>query len=365
MSTKPSQKERFMREAIRLERKACGRTRPNPQVGAVVVKGGQIVGSGYHKRAGLPHAEIEALKEAGKLARGAELYVTLEPCVHFGRTPPCVDSIIESGIKKVYVGTLDPNPVVHKKGVKKLRAAGVDVEYGILEGECRNLNEGYNVCISRSRPHVTLKIAATLDGNIADFNFRSKWITSESSRRFVHRLRAASDAVLVGINTVLFDDPLLTARDARAPKGQPLRVVLDERLRIPKNAKILGGEAKTLLVTSKQRIDARKETKLKELAEIVRLKASGGLIDLNALLSELARRDVQSLLVEGGATVFSSFIKGGLWDRIYLFIAPVILGEGIKWSKDIKLELGNAKCVRLEKVKKVGGDLLLVLEREG
>lgn len=363
MNIESSQKERFMREAIRLARKACGRTRPNPQVGAVVVKDGRIVGRGYHKRAGLPHAEIEALKEAGNLAQGAELYVTLEPCVHFGRTPPCVDSIIESGIKKVYVGTLDPNPIVYKKGIERLKAANIDVEYGILEEECRKLNEGYNVWVSQNRPHITLKIATTLDGNIADFNYCSKWITSESSRKLVHKLRAASDAVLVGIKTVLIDNPLLTARGVKTPKGQPLRVVLDERLKMPVSARILEGEAKTLIAVSKRRFDAHKDKELKGRAEIVYLKEKDGLIDLKALLQELASRNIQSLLVEGGAAVFSSFIRLGLWDKIYLFVAPMILGEGIKWSKDLKLELTHAKRVKLINVKRIGGDLLLVLER--
>jgi len=354
-----------MREAIKLARKSGGRTRPNPQVGAVVVKGGKIVGKGCHKKAGLPHAENEAINDAKNLAKNSQLYVTLEPCVHFGRTPPCVDAIIKSGIKNVYVGTLDPNPIINGKGVEKLRAAGIYVECGILEEECRALNEGYNMWVSQNRPFVTLKIAATLDRNVADFNFKSKWITGEDARKIVHKLRAASDAVLVGIGTVLIDDPLLTARGVKTPKGQPMRIVLDDRLKISEGAKILGRAAKTLIVTSKKNFDEKKKARLNQCTEIIHISEKGGFLDMRKLLNELKKREIQSLLVEGGATIFSNFIKEGLWDRLYLFVAPKILGRGISWSKNIRLELDRAKRVKLAGSKKVGEDLLLILEREG
>jgi len=355
-------KERFMREAVRLARRAKGRTRPNPQVGAVVVKRGEIVGRGYHKRAGLPHAEIEAMAEAGRLARGAELYVTLEPCVHHGRTPPCVDAIVAADIKKVCVGTLDPNPRVNGKGVARLRRAGVEVEIGILADRCRLLNDGYNVWVSEGRPHVTLKIAASLDGSIADFRRESKWITSDESRRFAHKLRAASDAVLVGVGTVLSDDPLLTARGVGVPKGQPLRVVLDSRLRVPERAKVLNGDSKTLLVCSTKKAVGRRRFRRGNV-EVLQLGDRARAIDLRRLLKELARREVQSLLVEGGAGVFSSFISEGIWDRIYLFCAPVVLGRGISWTEHVRFALGEAVRVSVSRPRKVGPDYLFVLER--
>ncbi|HDH96868.1 MAG TPA: bifunctional diaminohydroxyphosphoribosylaminopyrimidine deaminase/5-amino-6-(5-phosphoribosylamino)uracil reductase RibD, partial [Proteobacteria bacterium] len=272
--------ERFMREAIRLARKARGRTRPNPQVGAVVVRRGEIVGRGYHRKAGLPHAEVEAIRDAGGLAKGSDLYVTLEPCVHHGRTPPCVDAIIAAGIRKVYVGTLDPNPVVNGRGVRKLRRAGVEVETGLLADECRALNEGYNVWIAHGRPHIALKVAASIDGSIADFKGNSRWITSEESRRLVHRMRAMSDAVLVGIGTVLKDDPLLTARGVSTPKGQPLRVVLDSRLRTPARARVLNGDARTLLVCSSKSAAARMRGRYGDGVEILQIGSGAKPVDI-------------------------------------------------------------------------------------
>ena len=237
-----------MQTAIALARKGIGKTSPNPAVGAVIVKNGRIIGKGYHKKAGRAHAEINALKQAGIKAKGAEMYITLEPCNHFGRTPPCTDVIIKAGIKKVFIGMKDPNPLVAGKGVRRLRSAGMDVEVGILEDECRGINEAYIKYITTKTPFVTLKLASTLDGKIATAAGESKWITGEDARRFAHRMRREADAVMVGIGTVLKDNPELTTR---LVKGKdPIRIVVDSQLRIPVNAKVLNKKRGGIIIAT-------------------------------------------------------------------------------------------------------------------
>lgn len=314
--------ERFMSLALLLARRRKGLTHPNPTVGAVVVKKGEIVGLGWHEGAGKPHAEVVALEQAGKEAKGSTLYVTLEPCPHHGRTPPCTEAILRSGVSRVVIATLDPNPQVSGRGVERLRSEGVEVEVGVLEEEARLLNEDFFRFITSERPYVTLKLAQTLDGKVATLSGDSKWITSLESRKVAHRLRSEATAVLVGITTVLSDDPQLTVRHIPMKK-KVLRVVIDPELEIPPDSKVLDTrEGDTLLVHS---ADSGKAEKLKEMGvETLRMEK----IDLKELLRYLKRRGVLHLLVEGGAYTVTQFLKERLFDRIVIFQAPKVLGEG-------------------------------------
>lgn len=319
----------YMAQALALARRAEGRTRPNPPVGAVVVAAGRVVGEGFHPEAGQPHAEIFALREAGELARDADLYVTLEPCVCHGRTGPCVDAILAAGIGRVLVGTQDPNPRVSGRGIDRLRAAGVEVLVGIRETECRRLIAPFARHITSGLPHVTLKTAITLDGRTATATGDSQWISGAASRLQVHRLRDQVDAVVVGIGTVLFDDPRLTTR---VPEGgrNPLRVVVDSQLRIPGHARLLGelSSASTLIATT-VRAELRKVEQLRSQGvEVMVGEAVDGRVDLSELLGRLGRRGLQRLLLEGGATLNDAFLRAGLVDRMMVFVAPKIIGGG-------------------------------------
>lgn len=350
-----------MLRALRLARRALGATSPNPAVGAVVVRDGRVVGEGYHRRAGLPHAEVEALRAAGELARGADLYVTLEPCCHQGRTPPCTQAILEAGVRRVIVGTLDPNPRVHGRGVQLLREAGLEVEVGVLEEACRELNRWYEKYITTGMPYVTLKLAASLDGKIATHRGDSRWITSERARAEVHRLRGRSDAVVVGANTVLRDDPQLTPRAAR-PRRVPLRVVVDARLRVDPGAAVLRTPPPTLVATTEHAPSRRREEIARTGAEVVVLPARGGMVDLKALMRELGRREVATVLMEGGGQLAASALEQGLVDRVMFFYAPLIIGgelapSMVRGAGAERLE----EAVRLQdlRVRRLGPDLLV------
>ncbi len=355
--------ERFMRMALRLAAKARGRTSPNPMVGAVVVKNGKVIGQGYHRKAGEPHAEALALKRAGSAAKGATLYVTLEPCSHTGkRTPPCTPLVIQSGVKRVVVAMIDPNPRVSGGGVKALRFAGIRVETGLLEDEAKKLNETFIKHITTGTPFVTLKIAQTLDGKIATASGESKWITGEEAREEGHKLRDANDAILVGINTVLKDDPSLTTR---IPNGRdPVRVIVDSRLRIPLNAKVLTqrSEAKTIIATLANAPKSRIK-KLQQLgAEVLIARSSRGRVDLKDLMKKLGDRGIMSLLVEGGAEVNASALKAGIVDKVVFFIAPMLMTgrdalPSIGGSSPEKLK--HAMQLRDVTVKHVGRDLMV------
>ncbi len=319
--------EEFMHAALELAGKGLGRTSPNPAVGSVIVRGKRIISSGYHRRAGSPHAEIEALSGAGNL-RGATLYVTLEPCCHFGRTPPCTDSIINSKIKKVVVGTLDPNPLVSGKGVAALRRAGIHVTTGVLADECARLNEAYNVYIRRKTPFLTLKLAMSLDGRIATKTGKSKWITGEGARKEVHRLRAMNDAVMVGSGTLLEDDPELSVR---LVKGRdPARVILDSSLSTPTSSKVYKGVKEgraRLIIFTGPRAPAKKMAKAASLgAEVVRVPISREGLSLKAVMKELGKREMTSVLVEGGGILAASLIKAGLVDKYIFFYGPILIG---------------------------------------
>jgi len=374
----------FMRLALQLARRGYGLTSPNPMVGAVLVKGGKVIGRGWHRRAGLPHAEIEALHDCQKLGRrpkGATLYVTLEPCCTHGRTPPCTEAIIAAGIKRVVVGTTDPNPKHAGKGFRILKSAGIEVMPGVLNDECARLNEVFNHWIVRRTPFVTVKAAMTLDGKIATASGESKWITGEEARAHGIKLRQGSDAILVGINTILADNPSLTVRSgtpnfssARADReiGAPKlrRIILDSLARTPLSAKVVSDEfaGLTTIVVSKAAPGmrvlalAKKATVIVAPVKISRVIGRQPRLDLRWLLKKLGSESVTSLLVEGGGEVNASFLLGGFAQRVAFFYAPKILGgrdarKGV--AGDGARNLAEALQLREVEWRKLGGDLLL------
>ncbi len=350
--------EEYMEIVLELAQKGEGKTFPNPLVGAIIVKNGKVVGSGFHQRVGKPHAEVNALKSAGQQAKGATLYVNLEPCSHFGRTPPCVDSIIRSGIKKVVCASLDPNPAVNGSGIGRLKQAGIEVKLGVLEDRAKKLNGVYFRRISSGLPFVTLKIAQTLDGKIAALGGDSKWISQEDSRKFVHRLRKEVDAVLVGINTVIKDNPKLTTRQVRG--RNPLRIVLDSKGRIPLSSNLLrqNKDGKTVIVVT----GSQAEKKIKNKAQVWRIKADReNRVNLESFLKSCAQKGINNILVEGGGKVFTSFLKEKLVDRIYCFVSPSIIGEGIPAFGDLGIKrIADALELRDVKLKRFSKDILLI-----
>ncbi|MBR2773532.1 MAG: bifunctional diaminohydroxyphosphoribosylaminopyrimidine deaminase/5-amino-6-(5-phosphoribosylamino)uracil reductase RibD [Selenomonadaceae bacterium] len=313
-----------MREALRIARNAEGCTSPNPLVGAVIVKDGKIIAEGWHRQAGTPHAEIHALNMAGDLSRGATLYVTLEPCSHFGRTPPCTQAIINAGISRVVAAMSDPNPKVAGHGFELLRAAGIAVEVGLLEAEARRLNEVFLKWITRRLPFVTMKFACTLDGKIATVAGESQWISSEESRRFTHHLRDINDAILVGVGTVLADNPSLTTRLVEGKN--PVRVIVDSNARTPLESKVVADKsARTIVaVTANAPPDKVRALKLRGVEVIT----AGNFerVDLTALMHALAEREITSVLVEGGGTIHFSMLRARLVDKVLAFIAPKLIG---------------------------------------
>ncbi len=360
----------FMRLALRLARRGYGATSPNPMVGAVLVKGGKIIGRGWHRRAGGPHAEIEALvdaKRGGHNARGATLFVTLEPCCTHGRTPPCTDAIITAGIKRVVIGTVDPNPNHAGRGLGILKRAKIAVTaLPALADECADLNEVFNHWIVDRGPFVTVKAAMTLDGKIATANGESKWITGEKSRAFAMKMRQGSDAILVGVNTILADNPSLTFRGhgpvAKHQENRLRRVVLDSMARTPLKARVVSDEFAALTTIVVGRDAPRK--RVNELSRRTNVLVAPGRtrIDLRWLLKKLGAQNVTSLLVEGGGEVNASFLLGRLAHRVAFFYAPKILGGhdsrkavagGGAKSLDDVIQLGNIEW------RKLGGDLLL------
>ena len=349
----------FMRQALELAAKGIGRTSPNPMVGSVVVRDGVVAGRGYYREYGGQHAEPQALGEAGGRARGAALYVTLEPCCHQGSTPPCTDAIIASGIARVHVAMTDPDRRVSGKGIECLRAAGIAVETGLLEAEARELNTAYVHHRETGLPFVLLKLAQTLDGRIATRNGRARWITGEAARKRVHLMRSRADAVLVGIDTVLADDPRLTVRHVNG--RQPRRIVLDSHARTPLDARILNGEAPaTICVTDAapaDRIDGLKGAG----AEVLVLPGGDGTIPLEPLKAALGPAGIVTLMVEGGSRVATSFLREGAVDRIACFVAPRILGAGIPSIADLELDdLSRTIDLRDTRVEQLGDDFLIM-----
>jgi len=357
-----------MKRALSLAAKGKGRTSPNPMVGAVIVKHGHIVGEAYHRQPGEPHAEILALHQAGPRARGGVLYVTLEPCCHTRkRTPPCVPLLIQSGLARVCVAMLDPNPQVNGRGVYSLKQANLSVSVGVLEQEARHLNEVYGYWVTTGRPFVILKGAMTLDGKIATSTRESRWITGERARQDVHRLRSQVDAIMVGVGTVITDDPELSARGKTTTSQrvgrQPVRVVLDSQLRIPLKAKVLQwvAEQPTILCTTTQ-ASAKKVQLLRERGiQVQVLPGQTGMVSLKACLSRLGKEGLTSLLLEGGSTVNASALQQGLVTQVRLYIAPMLLG-----GQDAQGLIGGLSPQKLARawpladlqIKKLGNDWL-------
>ena len=318
----------FMARALALAARGLGLTSPNPAVGAVLVRDGRVVGEGAHLRAGGPHAEVAALAEAGEAARGAACYVTLEPCCHQGRTPPCVEALIAAGVARIVAACRDPNPRVDGRGLAALRAAGIEVTLGVGEAEARALNRAFFSFVTTGRPHVTLKTAMTLDGKIAAWDGTSRWISGEAARAEAHRLRFLADAVLVGIGTVLKDDPALTVRLPDAPPKQPFRVVVDSRLRIRPDARVLtAGDPSRTIVAGAAPLPGRRAAALRARGvRVLELPRDGRRVSLGALLAALAELDVVAVLAEGGAELGAGLLDAGLVDRVAFFVAPRLLG---------------------------------------
>ena len=359
-----SDDEKYMKQALDLARKGEGYTSPNPMVGAVIVKDRVSVGQGFHEAVGKAHAEADAIEQAGSSSEGATLYVTLEPCNHFGRTPPCTEKILEAGIRRVVAAQVDPNPDVKGGGIEYLKSKGVEVEIGLCEHEARRLNEGFIKYIQTKQPFVMVKCAATLDGQIATRTGDSRWVTNEDSRCFVHRLRHAADAIMVGIGTVRKDDPSLTTRLKGIRGVDPKRIILDTHLSVSEDAKVLRleSESDTIIVTGtdipadkKDRIQAKGiyvlESSLKE-----------GRIDLNDLMDRLGAMGITSLLIEGGGYVIASALASDIVDKVFFFYAPKILGgnDGIPICKGHGPALMNQSvAVHDIEVTRFGDDVLI------
>jgi diaminohydroxyphosphoribosylaminopyrimidine deaminase / 5-amino-6-(5-phosphoribosylamino)uracil reductase len=344
----------YMKRAIELGHKGLGRTAPNPPVGAVIVKDSRIIGEGFHPRAGMPHAEIYALNSCSENPAGATLYVTLEPCCHYGKTPPCTEAIIKAGIKRVVYAVADPNPVVACKGAKTLEIAGVEILSGVCKEEADKLIEWYSKWMKTGLPYTAVKAAITLDGFIAASNGNSKWISSEESRNRVHELRNRIDAVLVGIGTVITDDPLLTCRIDGG--RNPFRVIIDKGFEIPAGSKCLGENCIIMASTAKDRPEIT-DTGTKIIRSGLN---KDGFFDWNELLKILGGMGMHSVLVEGGASIISSLLKASIVDKIILFIAPKILGSGIKlvsWDKTSSID--EALDLVVENTHTTGGDILI------
>lgn len=353
----------FMHQALELARQGVGRTAPNPAVGSVVVVDGKIVGRGFHPQAGQPHAEIFALRDAGGQCKGADLYVTLEPCSHHGKTGPCCEAIIAARIARVFIGVQDPNPLVSGRGVDRLRAAGIEVNVGVCEQECRHLLAPFFKHITTGKPLVILKAGLTLDGFLATSTGDSQWITCEQSRRHVHHVRDRVDAIMVGIGTVLHDNPRLTTRLSHGGRD-PLRVVVDSRLRIPLDAKILHLDscAKTVIATT-DLASHEKFAQLKEnpKVEILVLPRIDNQVDLDALLMRLGDRNIQTVLVEGGALLNHSLFTQQLIDRVMIYIAPKLIGgndaKGVFAGKGVT-KLSDALELKEVRTQNFGNDVL-------
>lgn len=360
-----------MERAVELARRGWYDTPPNPRVGCVLVRDGEVVGEGWHARTGDAHAEVNALRDAEARAggaRGATAYVTLEPCSHHGRTPPCADALIEAGVARVVVGARDPNPKVAGTGIEALAAAGIEVTEGVLEDECRALNRGFELRMRTGRPRLRVKLAMSLDGRTAGADGESRWISGEAARADVHRLRAESGAVLTGTGTVLADDPSLSVRlpEAEAPAGawrQPLRVVLDTRLRLPPTARLLSLPGRTLVFTAAA-AGPDWDALAVAGAELRRLPEAAGGLDLEAALRRLAEEEVNDVLVEAGPVLAGAFVTAGLADELVLYVAPSLIGDGgraLLHLPDVA-RFADRLAVRVTDVRQVGDDWRIVAQ---
>ncbi|MCM3704948.1 MULTISPECIES: bifunctional diaminohydroxyphosphoribosylaminopyrimidine deaminase/5-amino-6-(5-phosphoribosylamino)uracil reductase RibD [Cytobacillus] len=350
--------QEYMKLAISLAAAAKGQTSPNPQVGAVVVKNGEILGMGAHLKAGTPHAEVHAIAAAGEAVKGADIYVTLEPCSHFGRTPPCADLIINSGINRVFIASADPNPLVSGEGIERMQDAGIEVVTGLLKEEADTLNEPFFHFIKTKTPYVTIKAASSFDGKTAAKTGDSKWITSPESRQDVHRLRHEHDAILTGVNTIIHDNPLLTARLPQGGKN-PIRIVLDTNLRIPADANVIRDQSVKTIIFTGSEIDSTKAEKIRTYnAEVFSFPANE--VPIKEVLKNLGERNIMTLFVEGGSEIHASFIKEGFFQQMILYMAPKIIGgnkaipfiggDGAEYVKD-------SPVLEFTEIKRIGGDL--------
>lgn len=352
--------QKFMQQALDLAEKGRGFTSPNPAVGAVIVKDNRIIGSGFHQHFGAPHAEVLAIEEAGTGTNGAAMYVNLEPCNHYGKTPPCVDKIIAAGIAKVYIGMIDPNPLVNGSGIRRLKEAGIEINLGILEKEARQLNRGFVHQFLKQRPWITLKMALTADGFIADVSGKSQWITNTEARQYVGEQRALHDAVMVGMGTVFKDDPTLLP--ARRDGYIPFRVILDELLIIPPRLKLVSDEyqRRTVILTAQKDKDRKIEQLRRSGVTILPVDSdSFGWIKLSAALRSLLDLGITSIYCEGGGQLAGSLIQEKLVDELQLLIAPKILGEGIKAFGGLMKSLDEAIQLEWQEPQKLGVDILL------
>ena len=350
---------KYMRLALRLAKKGWGRTSPNPLVGAVVVRDGDVVGKGFHRAVGEPHAEVVALREAGERARGATLYVNLEPCCHWGRTPPCTQAIIRAGVREVVASIKDPNPQVNGKGFGELSSQGIEVQVGLLATEATKLNEAYLKYIRTKLPFVTLKLAQTLDGKIATSQGTSKYISSLKSRRMVHWLRSGVDAVMVGVGTVLQDNPQLTVRHIKG--RNPLRIVLDSKGRTPSQAAVLSPDGHSIIMTTSQASPSWRGEMEEKGAEIWEISSDReGRVDLREALRSAGGRGVTSILMEGGRRVFTSALRLDIADKILVFLAPRVMGEGMGGFGDLGVgELSSLYRLYDMRAQGMGDDLLI------
>lgn len=351
--------EFFMAQALALAEKGRGFVSPNPLVGAVVVKNGKILGKGYHQQFGSAHAEINALNAAKNNTFGATLYVTLEPCTFYGKTPACVKTLINSGLKRVVIATKDPNPKVFGKGIEILKKAGIETKVGVLEKVAQKQNESYFKFIQQRLPFVILKLAATLDGKIALSSGESKWIDSKKSRDFSQTLRLNADAILVGVNTILKDNPRLTCRIA--PKKRLMKVILDSNLRTPLNARVFLN-SNTLIFTSPLQIkhNPKIDSLTKKGVKIIPIPKRQGILSWNEVLGELYKMGIGTLLIEGGAKVCSSALKAKVVDKLFLFLAPKLVGKGLSFTNGIKSNrLNEAIKLKEYELRQLGSDILI------
>ncbi|MED4453647.1 bifunctional diaminohydroxyphosphoribosylaminopyrimidine deaminase/5-amino-6-(5-phosphoribosylamino)uracil reductase RibD [Metabacillus fastidiosus] len=351
----------YMKLAIELAKQAAGQTSPNPLVGAVVVKDNQIAGMGAHLKAGEKHAEVHAIEMAGDKAEGSTVYVTLEPCSHYGKTPPCADLLVRSKVKKVFVAVTDPNPVVSGRGIKKLKDAGIEVEVGLLEEEAAELNKHFFHFVQTGKPFVTLKAASSLDGKTATVTGESKWITGEDARKDVHKSRELHDAILVGVNTVIADNPSLTCRTEN-PKRQPVRIILDTYLRTPEDANIVIDKlAPTWIIVSNQA--DQEKINIFEQNDVKIIQLSNDTIEIEEVLNVLGEHKIMSLYVEGGSTVHGSFIKNSMFNELIFYLAPKIIGGqaapasigGEGFSK-----MADVPALKINEFTQIGSDLKIV-----
>jgi diaminohydroxyphosphoribosylaminopyrimidine deaminase/5-amino-6-(5-phosphoribosylamino)uracil reductase len=343
-----------------LARKGIGLTSPNPAVGCVIVKNGRIIGEGWHRNAGGPHAEVHALEMAGEEARGADVYVTLEPCCHTGKTPPCSKALIQAGVKRVVVGMRDPNPKVNGTGLAELRRAGIETECGLLEDECRAINSAFIKHVTTGLPFVTYKCAMTMDGNIATFTGESRWISCEKSRRYAHGMRASRDAIMVGVDTIIVDNPQLTVRHVKG--HNPVRIIVDTHLRTPESVGVIGGKSgKTTIIATTESSPRVHLRYTRQGATILVCEKLDGRVSMSDLLQKLGRMGIQSILLEGGSRLAGDMLKRDLIDEFVFFIAPKILGSDgfAPFALHGITSIDNTVKLTFAKVAHIGQDLII------